>query len=374
MTVITKATTDKKDQKALLLLSDKLPEVAVTKPHDQPQPPPTRRAEVKKQNENNPLATFLTLVICVGIITGMSIFTYKVYRQKWFQRRTSNGYRVEMHRADPSATWMGREFRRIDKVPQNEVSTEKDVHQITGEDMAQSLAKDRDIAQIPYIEWFRAYLIFNGQYMVLANDLEGGFKNINAMNKTSQALDSKTYTEVETHEVEAIVSTPYMTELIYEYTEDEQTLELFQMPQLSSGRYIHDFEKEKTLIFDSVNDRCFVMDLDKNEIKPPKTICDMYRGMHEADGDGVYKMDLEEVRQETYAREIAEITSQEYGCPIKTLCQGKKSYRLDDIPENILEEMTREKRSTDSIEKEPDFVEFGGKSLVKYSIVNINDL
>ena len=52
--------------------------------------------------------------------------------------------------------------------------------------MAQSLAKDRDIAQIPYIEWFRAYLIFNGQYMVLANDLEGGFKNINAMNKTSQ--------------------------------------------------------------------------------------------------------------------------------------------------------------------------------------------
>ena len=72
-------------------------------------------------------------------------------------------------------------------------------------------------------------------------------------------------------------------------------------------------QKEKTLIFDSVNDRCFVMDLDKNEIKPPKTICDMYRGMHEADGDGVYKMDLEEVRQETYATEIAEITSQEYG-------------------------------------------------------------
>merc|ERR1712032_1129464 len=109
-----------------------------------------------------------------------------------------------MHRADPSATWMGREFRRIDKVPQNEV------HQITGEDMAleaQSLAKDRDIAQIPYIEWFRAYLIFNGQYMVLANDLEGGFKNINAINKTSQALDSKTYTEVETHEVEAVIGT-----------------------------------------------------------------------------------------------------------------------------------------------------------------------
>ena len=63
-----------------------------------------------------------------------------------------------------------------------------------------------------------------------------------------------------------------------------------------------------------------------------------------------------------------------FRCPIKTLCQGKKSYRLDDIPENILEEMTREKRSTDSIEKEPDFMEFGGKSLVKYSIVNINDL
>ena len=90
----------------MLLLSDKLPEVAVTKPHDQT--PPTRRAVVNKQNDNNPFATFLTLLICVGIITGMSIFTYKVYRQKWFQKRTSNEYRVEMHRADPSATWMGR--------------------------------------------------------------------------------------------------------------------------------------------------------------------------------------------------------------------------------------------------------------------------
>merc|ERR1712021_187940 len=86
MTVITKATTDKKDQKALLLLSDKLPEVAVTEPHDQPQTPPTRRAVVNKQNDNNPFATFLTLLVCVGIITGMSIFTYKVYRQKWYQK------------------------------------------------------------------------------------------------------------------------------------------------------------------------------------------------------------------------------------------------------------------------------------------------
>ena len=56
------------------------------------------------------------------------------------------------------------------------------------------------------------------------------------------------------------------------------------------------------------------------------------------------------------------------------MCRGKKSYRLDDYPERILEEMTREKRSTDSIEKEPDFVGFGGKSLVKTTIVNINEL
>ena len=82
---------------------------------------------------------------------------------------------------------------------------------------------------------------------------------------------------------------------------------------IADWSFFFKLQKEKTLIFDSVNDRCFVMDLDKNEIKPPKTICDMYRGMHEADGDGVYKMDLEEVCQETYATEIAEITSQEYG-------------------------------------------------------------
>jgi len=366
MTVITKATNEKKDQKALLLSTEKLPDVAVTKPQDNPQTTPAKRV-VTSRNTGNTLSTFFTLLMCVGLITGVSYFTYNVYRGKWIQRRTSKGYRVELQRARPS-TWLGKEFQRIEKRPQIEVSTEK-------ADKNTEVAHTRNIAEIPYIEYFRAYLVINDKEIVLANSLEGGFKNLNATKETSKDLDSKTYTEVEAHEHDTFVSTPYMTELVYEYTEDEKTLELFQMPQLSSGRYIHDFEKEKTLIFDSVNDRCFVMDLDKEEIQPPRTICDMYRGMHEVDGDGVYKMNLEEVRKETYAHNITEITSQEYGCPIASLCQGKKSYRLDDVSEDILEEINREKRSTDNaIEKIPDFVEFGGKSLVKISIVNIDGI
>ena len=46
-------------------------------------------------------------------------------------------------------------------------------------------------------------------------------------------------------------------------------------------------------------------------------------------------------------------------------CRGRTSYRL--------EEVTLVKRSVDP-EKKYQFIEFGGKSFIKYNIVNINDL
>ena len=64
-------------------------------------------------------------------------------------------------------------------------------------------------------------------------------------------MDKKTVIAHETHEVAQYFETPYMTAMTYEYDEEMKTLEMLQMPELSSGRYVHDFFKKKTLIVDS---------------------------------------------------------------------------------------------------------------------------
>ena len=102
--------------------------------------------------------------------------------------------------------------------------------------------------------------------------------------------------------------------------------------------------------------------------------------------DGVYKMDLEEVSKKTYAIEIPaqNVTSTEYGCPIATMSRNEcdKNYILKDIHDEILDEildydsaeirLVREKRSIEDTSKEFNFVEFTGKSLLKYDIVNVD--
>ena len=68
-------------------------------------------------------------------------------------------------------------------------------------------------------------------------------------------------------------------------------LKLFRKAKLK-GLYLKNFLD---------NDRCFITDLDENEIQKPRNICQMIRGINKG---GVYEMDLEEVRKETYAIEI----------------------------------------------------------------------
>ena len=57
--------------------------------------------------------------------------------------------------------------------------------------------------------------------------------------------------EHKTLEVDKYVQTPYMTGLTLEYEEELEAFEMLQMPELFSGRYIHDFSVKKTLIIDS---------------------------------------------------------------------------------------------------------------------------
>jgi len=341
MTVVTKPTIDKKDEKGKALLSriDKQPEVAVRVPQNAPTVASRR---VPKKQSSSPCFTFLFFLVVVGIVMGVTYFSFAYYKRISRQRSKTN----------LGTGWL-----------QSKLASAKPEPMQDFDEVEEDIPETRNDFNYGF-----AYVFIDRNELLISNTLEGGFYNLNGVKKTSKSLDRLTETDIEETEVTSEITTPTVSELFIETDIVEETLEMFQMPQLSGGKYIHDFKNEKTLIFDVYNDRCFITDLDLDEVSPPNTICDIIRGIE--DGGGVYKLNLEEVRRETVAREVT-VTRGEYGCPITTLCRGKKSYYLDELDEMN----TMVKRSTEEgLAKKFDFVEFAGKSLIKYNIANINDL
>ena len=84
-------------------------------------------------------------------------------------------------------------------------------------------------------------------------------------------------------------------ELDYELDLDFEEFEEFQMPQISHGRYLHDFTVNQTAIIDPDGARCFVLPLDQEDVPRPRSFFDIVRNMR----DGVYGLDIGEVRTDT---------------------------------------------------------------------------
>merc|ERR1712018_493349 len=147
--------------------------------------------------------------------------------------------------------------------------------------------------------------------------------------------------------------------------EQMETFVIEQMPQLSRGIYLHDFKMNKTVIVDTVNDRCFIMDLDRNEIKPPKDFMELVNNMY----SGMYELDVDEIRHDTrvVTPSLESVGCKEYGFVIYINCRDRTSYRLEDVEKSL------KKRSTEE-GKKYQFIEFGGKSFIEYNIVNLHDL
>jgi len=114
-------------------------------------------------------------------------------------------------------------------------------------------------------------------------------------------------------------------ELRYELDLDQETVELIQMPEVSSGVYIHDFTVNRTAIIEET--RCFVMVMDRNEIAPPRTFYDMLQNIKK---DG-YELNLDEVQHDMKIV-LPELKQdevfKEYGLFVGRLCSGKTVYKL----------------------------------------------
>ncbi len=84
-------------------------------------------------------------------------------------------------------------------------------------------------------------------------------------------------------------------ELDYELDLDYEEFEEFQLPQISHGRYLHDFKANQTAIIDPEGGRCFVTPLDQEEVPRPRSFYEIIRNLR----DGVYGLDVAEVRMDT---------------------------------------------------------------------------
>lgn len=198
--------------------------------------------------------------------------------------------------------------------------------------------------------------------------ISGSFSNNeNGLERTPKELGGSLITEVkETINEKVEEEADGKIGLEYEIDVETETFEMFQMPQLSRGKYLHDFKMNKTLIIDTDNNHCFIMPLDRKEIEPPRDFMEFINRLN----NGIYQLDLDEVRHDTRVvlPPLARLDIREYGFHIASQCRRRTSYLLEEVEKVLV------KRSAPTEGKTFNFIEFGGKHFIKYNIVNIKDL
>lgn len=92
-----------------------------------------------------------------------------------------------------------------------------------------------------------------------------------------------------------------------------------------SGRFIHDFNTNKTGIVDITGQRCFIMPLNRDYVLPPKSLFDLIQKIW----DGYYKVNTEIVRETMRVVTPPIEDASEAGSYIAKECSGMHIYRLE---------------------------------------------
>nr|XP_012226511.1 PREDICTED: integral membrane protein 2C isoform X2 [Linepithema humile] len=126
------------------------------------------------------------------------------------------------------------------------------------------------------------------------------------------------------------------------------------------GRFIHDFNINKTGIIDIDGQCCFVMPLNRQRVLPPRNMYDLLRKMY----NGYYEVDTAIVR-ETMKVVTPPITDMSVvGTYIARECQDLPTYMLQKVNSSSVV-----KRSASS----GVFGQFAGNSIMEVDIVNLED-
>lgn len=126
------------------------------------------------------------------------------------------------------------------------------------------------------------------------------------------------------------------------------------------GRFIHDFNINKTGIIDIDGQSCFVMPLNRQRVLPPRNMYDLLKKMY----DGYYEVDTAIVR-ETMKVITPPITDMSVvGKYIARECQDLPTYMLKKVNSSSVV-----KRSASS----GVFGQFAGNSIMEVDIINLDD-
>lgn len=151
-------------------------------------------------------------------------------------------------------------------------------------------------------------------------------KEENPLVSSQVEIERSSQTETDTYGDNGTFEVTYTMDL------EQETFELIQMPEISSGVYIHDFTVNRTAIIEE--NRCFVMVMDRNEIAPPRSFYDMIQNIKQ---DG-YELNLDEVQHDMMIV-LPELNEdqvfKEYGLFVGRLCKGKTVLKLAPVPEEI---------------------------------------
>ncbi|XP_071454233.1 integral membrane protein 2C isoform X2 [Hetaerina americana] len=145
--------------------------------------------------------------------------------------------------------------------------------------------------------------------------------------------------------------------------------EKIDVPDFSNGRrgrFIHDFNSNKTGIIDLDGHRCFVMPLNQRQVLPPRSLYDLIQKMWE----GYYDVDTEIVRDTMRVITPPISDKQSVGQYISRECNGVPIYRLESY--NVQPVF---KRSIgNEVPLTAKFVEFAGKNFVEFNIMNMDEV
>ncbi|CAL4063146.1 unnamed protein product [Meganyctiphanes norvegica] len=150
----------------------------------------------------------------------------------------------------------------------------------------------------------------------------------------------------------------------FELDLDEEFYEKIHVPDFGfgrQGRFVHDFKTNMTGIIDMTSRRCFVMPLDRSHVLPPRTLFDLIKKMWM----GYYNVDTEIVRETMKVVYPPVEDRDSLGMYINKHCANYPVYRLQRI--NVPD---MKKRSVHAEGAEVDFVEFAGKNVVHFILVD----
>ncbi|KAK2714868.1 hypothetical protein QYM36_009160, partial [Artemia franciscana] len=170
----------------------------------------------------------------------------------------------------------------------------------------------------------------------------------------------------------------FFDEMIDIDMDDEEAVKI-EVPKFGAnrqGRFIHDFRFNYTAIVDVTGERCFVAPLDFNLVLAPTSFLDLLM----MTVSGYYDRALDVVRETTRVV-IPEIEDTEYLGPlINNYCENVPIYKLERITKPrpqlwkfLLEGIKVADNGISVDHNEGHFVEYTGKNLLEFDIVNIDE-